>query len=90
MVLIEDWKQKVKNSFLTDNSVFWDTIGMEHSQTGPSVKQERIMTFTAVIKADKEEMLFIAIKRTYKERRSSFENSNDQTEYVANGLSTFL
>jgi hypothetical protein len=55
-----------------------------------SVKQERTMTFAAVIKADKEEMLFIAIKRTYKERRSSFENLNDQTEYVANGLSTFL
>ena len=47
------------------------------------------MTFAAVIKADKEEMLFIAIKRTYKERRSSFENLNDQTAYVANGLSTF-
>jgi hypothetical protein len=55
-----------------------------------SVKQKRTMTFAAVIKADKEEMLFIAIKRTYKERRSSFENLNDQTEYVANGLSTFL
>jgi len=48
------------------------------------------MTFTAVIKADKEEMLFIAIKRTYKERRSSFENLNDRIAYVANGLSTFL
>jgi hypothetical protein len=48
-----------------------------------SVKQERTMTH-------KEEMLFIAIKRTYKERRSSFENLNDQTAYIANGLSTFL
>jgi len=65
---------------------------LELSQTGPNKyeRQERTMNFTAVIKADKKEMLFIAIKRTYKERRSSFENLDDQKAYVANGLSTFL
>lgn len=49
-----------------------------------SVKQERTMTFADVINADKER------KRTYKESKSSFENLNDRTVYVVNGLSTFL
>jgi len=48
------------------------------------------MNFAAVTKADKKETLFTAIKITYKERRSSFENLDDWKAYVANSLSTFL
>ena len=40
------------------------------------------MTFVDVINVDKER------KITYKESKSSFENLNDWTVYVANGLSS--
>jgi hypothetical protein len=61
-----------------------------YPKQAPVSIKERTMNFAAVINGDKKEMLFIAIKKTYKERRSSFENLNDQKAYVANALSTFL
>jgi hypothetical protein len=65
---------------------------MEHSQTGLKCKTRMNHDLCSCDKCRqrKEEMLFITMKRTYKESKSSFENLNDRTVYVANGLSTFL